>query len=276
VQVTSRGKTSTSDLTNYLASADPLTRPNHIAGGVVERGNDPCAINAAVADKEPVSVPRIEVSARNHSGIGSANRCAACRAEISAVVQLPDFEDWMKSHPKGRGHRACNRVEEALSSGASSCTEACPQGRRRSSCTPGVSFPPHGVSLCRWYQPKVAAVVSHQQQGVQVLASFPQPPVQASVDLGIAAVPATGKHTDHLTQGHPITAVQCADYRLVRGAYAAMVEADHRLARNRSDERHRATGGRENCVPVFGGKINTAMTWSKGSRRRNEAAPHRR
>ena len=89
-------------------------------------------------------------------------------------------------------------------------------------------------------------------------------------------MPAAGQHPDRLAQCHSITAAQGADDRLVRGADSAMVNADHRLAADRSDERHRATGGGKNCVPALGGKINTAMTWSKDNRRRIEAAAHRR
>jgi hypothetical protein len=89
-------------------------------------------------------------------------------------------------------------------------------------------------------------------------------------------VTAAGKLTNHLTQSHPITAVQSADDRLVCGADSAMINADHRLAGNRSDECHRAARGRQNCLSLLGGKINTAMTRSIGNRGRIETALYRR
>jgi hypothetical protein len=78
---------------------------------------------------------------------------------------------------------------------------------------------------------------------------------------------ARAERADHLTKADICTDVQRADHRLVRGADAAMVDADHRLAGDGSDEGHCAACGCEDCLTRLGGKINTAMARSPVNRR---------
>ena len=81
---------------------------------------------------------------------------------------------------------------------------------------------------------------------------------------------ARAERADHLTRADSCTDVQRADHRLVRGADAAMVDADHRLAGDGSDEEHRAARGCEDWLTRLCRKINTAMAGSPDNRRRIE------
>jgi hypothetical protein len=102
------------DLADHLTSADPLSRADQIAGGMVQGGLHAYAVNAAMAEKKPVAVRRTEVNPGHDSGI----RCTYCSpargAEVSAIVQLPDLEQGMQPHPKSRRHRARNGVAKPM------------------------------------------------------------------------------------------------------------------------------------------------------------------
>jgi hypothetical protein len=81
---------------------------------------------------------------------------------------------------------------------------------------------------------------------------------------------------DHLADGHGFTGIQCTDYWLICCADSAVVKADHRLAADRSDERHCALSSRKNCLTRFGDKIDTAMSRSPNHRRGIEPSLHHR
>ena len=85
-----RREPGTPDLTDHLATADPLTRSNQIARRVVERGFDSNSVNAAVAEEQPVAVSRTEDGPGNYSRVRRPNGCAASGGKVDSVMQFPD------------------------------------------------------------------------------------------------------------------------------------------------------------------------------------------
>jgi hypothetical protein len=85
-----RRETGAPDLTDHLATADPLTRPNQIACGVVEGGFDSNSVDAAVAEEQPVAISRTEDGPGHDSRVRRTNSSAASGGKVSAIVQLPD------------------------------------------------------------------------------------------------------------------------------------------------------------------------------------------
>ena len=104
-----------------------------------------------------------------------------------------------------------------------------------------LSFPPDDLSAIRRDQTQPPTDIAQEQQRIEICLTFAQPPVQAALlDFGLAAMPTRAEHPDHLPQGHAFTDMHSADHRLVRAADRAMVDADDRLAADRSYEGHYA------------------------------------
>ena len=90
------------------------------------------------------------------------------------------------------------------------------------------------------------------------------------------AEPTGAELADHLPQRDMVADMKRADYRLVGGAYQAMVDADDGLSGDGTNEGHRALGGRQHRLPRLGGKINSAMAGRPRERRRIEPSLHHR
>jgi hypothetical protein len=114
--MTARRETGTSDRTDQLSAADPLTRPDQIARSMVEGGLHLDPVDAAMAEEQPITVCPVEVGPGDDSCVWRSYCSAARGAEVSPVVKLPDLEQWMQSHPECRGHRTRNRIKEPVTS----------------------------------------------------------------------------------------------------------------------------------------------------------------
>ena len=209
-----RGQTGASDLTDHLATADPLTRPNQVARGVVESGLHPNSVDVAVAEEQSVAVSRTEDGPGYYSRVRRANGCAASSDKVSAIVQFPRLQQRMESHPESGGHRTRHWVEKPVtarppSRGDDGAGLSRGRGRPRAS----LSFAPHDLTLRLRYQPQLATASAEQQQRIKVAFILSESPVKAA-----ATVPARSEYPDHLSQRHLFTDAQCADHRLVRGA----------------------------------------------------------
>jgi len=270
--MTTGGEARTAHLTDHLPPTDSLTRPNHVARGVIESRLDLQPIDASVIEEQPVAVRAVVVGPSDNSGVRRAYVSAAGGSEVGAVVKLPDFEDRMEPPAEGGGDTTWDRMKEAVSSRPPDCGLArmC---RRRGRAS--LSFPPDDLSAIRRDQTQPPTDIAQEQQRIEICLTFAQPPVQAALlDFGLAAMPTRAEHPDHLPQGHAFTDMHSADHRLVRAADRAMVDADDRLAADRSYEGHCPARRREDHLTWLGGEINSAMACPPGEHRRGEPSPH--
>jgi hypothetical protein len=104
-------------------------------------------------------------------------------------------------------------------------------------------------------QTQLTTAIAEEKQRVEILLALAQSPMQATL-----TVPTLTDLAYHLPQRDALADLQRADHRLVRGADRTMVEADDRLAGDRSDECHCAVRRGKNSITRLGGKINPSMT----------------
>src|SRR5512133_2072368 len=90
----------TSDLTDHLATTDPLTGTDQIARGVIEGGLNAYSIDVAMVEEQPIAVRRVEIAPSDCSPVRRTDGRAARCAEVSAVVELPDLQQWVEPHTK--------------------------------------------------------------------------------------------------------------------------------------------------------------------------------
>ncbi len=207
-------ETGTTDLTDHLATADPLARPNQIACGVVEGGFHSNSVDAAVAEEQPVAVSRTEDGPGNYSRVRRTNGCAASGGKVSAIVQFPDLQHWMESHPEGGRHRTSHRVKKPVTArSASRGHDRAGLSRGRGRSRASLSFAPHDFTLRLRNQPQPAAASAEQQQRIKVTSALAESPVKAA-----STMPARSEYADHLPPRHPVADAYGADHRLVRSA----------------------------------------------------------
>jgi len=241
--------------TDHLAPSDPLSGPDQIPRGVIEGCLDLNPSNTAVAHEQPIAVRGAVVSPRHYSGIRRTYCGATGGAEVGAVVQLPDLQHRMQPHAERRGHPARDGSEEPMASWPSDRCTAQPSRRRRSGRCPGPSCAFCDRALGLRNQTQLTTAIAEEKQRVEILLALAQSPMQAT-----STVPTLTDLAYHLPQRDALADLQCADHRLVRGADRTMVEADDRLAGDRSDECHCAVRRGKNSITRLGGKINPSMT----------------
>jgi hypothetical protein len=127
----------------------------------------------------------------------------------------------------------------------------------------------HNLPLSLSYQAQPATRTANEKQRIEIVLALTQSPVQATLTVSTRA-----EHPDHLSKRHAFADAQCADHRLVCGADATVINADHWFAGDRSDEGHYAARGRKNCLTGLSDKINTTMARSPHNRRGIEPSPH--
>ena len=130
-----------------------------------------------------------------------------------------------------------------------------PDLSRRRRCRTSLGCTLCDLALRLRNQTQLATGTADEQHRVEIRLALPQSPVQAALTMPTYPDPA-----DHLPQSHALADVQCADHWLIRGANRAMVDADDRLAPDRSDEGHAAVRSRQNCLTSTGAEINPTMT----------------
>ena len=209
-----RRESGASDDADHLPATDPLTRLNQIARGVVEGSLHPNSIDAAVAEEQSIAVGGVEERFGHDAGVRSTNRCAAPGGKVSAVVQFPDFAQWVEPHPERGTHSPRHRMEKPVTARSSSSGhDRAALSRRSGRSRASLSFAFHHLSLRLGYQAQPAAATAQQQQRVEIALALAQPPVQAA-----GTMPARSEDADHLSQRHPLTNAERADHRLVRCA----------------------------------------------------------
>jgi hypothetical protein len=264
-----RRKTGVPDLANHLSAAHPLTGLDQIVRGMVEAGLYLNSIDAAVAEEQPIAVSRVEEPPANHARVRRTNRCATSGGKVSAVVQLPNLEQWMEPHPKPGAHNTRHRMEKPVAARPSRWgygrARLSGSGRHRAS----LSCALHDRELRLSHQPQPAIATAEQEQRVKITLALPKPPVQAA-----ATVPARSEDADHLPQRNTFTDAQRGDDRLVRGADGAVVNADDGLASNRASDNHRAAGRGEDGLTRFDNEINTAVPGPPGKCWGSESSLH--
>ena len=253
--MTARRETGTPDLADQLSPAHSLTRLNQIAGSVVEGGLHMNAIHAAVAEEQPIAVSRIEECPGNHARVRRTNGRAATGGKVSAVVQFPDLEDWMETHPELGTHNTRHRMEEAVAARPSRRADdgSC-LSRRGGRTRASLSRALHYLTLRLSHQPQPATATAEQEQRVEITLALPEAPVQAP-----GTMPTRSEEADHLSERDPIADAQRRDHGLIRGADRAVVNADDGFAGNRASKGYRAARRGQDGLTWLGEKINTAM-----------------
>jgi hypothetical protein len=245
----------TPNLTDHLPPTDALSGPDQIPLGVIEGCLDLNPSNAAVADEQPIPVRGAVVSPRHNSGIRRTYCGAAGGSEVGAVVQFPDLQHRMEPYAERRRHRARNWSQKPVASWPSDRGTAQPSRPRRSGRRPDLSCAFRDRALSLRNQTQLTTAIAEEKQRVEILLALAQSPMQAT-----STVPTLTDLAYHLPQRDALADLQCADHRLVRGADRTMVEADDRLAGDRSDECHCAVRRGKNSITRLGGKINPSMT----------------